>query len=171
MPASFHASVHRYTTACSTVSNIIKGVPSRLTSACCSVVLPAVRFLSCMRPALSEQQLMGIRSSIYSTTTAACFLIATMVPCTWSIVQLAARYLAAQQGQLQLTGVLALLTLLGLEVFMRFWFLAVMQLVWHRGVRPGLVWLLLRLAGSQYGGTASTYQSPGAGAMTGLQAR
>jgi hypothetical protein len=91
----------------------------------------------------------SLRNALYSITTAACFLTVTMVPCAWSLVQLASRYLAAQQGQLKLDGVLFLLTVVSLEVFMRFWLLAVMQLLLQRVVRPGLLWLLLRMAGPQ----------------------
>jgi hypothetical protein len=91
----------------------------------------------------------SLRNALYSITTAACFLTVTMVPCAWSLVQLASRYLAAQHGQLKLDGVLFLLTVLSLEVFMRFWLLAVMQLLLQRVVRPGLLWLLLRMAGPQ----------------------
>jgi hypothetical protein len=91
----------------------------------------------------------SLRNTLYSITTAACFLTVTMVPCAWSLVQLASRYLAAQHGQLKLDGVLFLLTVLSLEVFMRFWLLAVMQLLLQRVVRPGLLWVLLRMAGSQ----------------------
>jgi hypothetical protein len=91
----------------------------------------------------------SLRNSLYSITTAAVFLTITMVPCAWSLVQLASRYLAAQQGQLKADGVLFLLTVVSLEVFMRFWLLAVVQLLLQRVVRPGLLWLLLRMAGPQ----------------------
>jgi hypothetical protein len=89
----------------------------------------------------------SLRNSLYSITTAAVFLTITMVPCAWSLVQLASRYLAAHQGQLKADGVLFLLTVVSLEVFMRFWLLAVVQLLLQRVVRPGLLWLLLRVAG------------------------
>lgn len=110
---------------------------------------PAVRFLSCLRPAVSEVQLSRLRNSLYSTTTSACFLFITLVPCAWSLVQLASRYLVMRNGRMQLDGVLFLLTVLSLEVFMRFWLLAVVQLLLHRVVRPALLWVLLRLTGRQ----------------------
>jgi len=111
--------------------------------------LLAVRFLSCLLPAVSEAQLNRLRNSLYSTTTSACFLFITLVPCAWSLVQLASRYLVVRNGHMQLDGVLFLLTVLCLEVFMRFWLLAVVQLLLHRVVRPALLWLLLRLTGGQ----------------------
>lgn len=110
---------------------------------------PAVRFLSCLRPAVSEVQLSRLRNSLYSTTTSACFLFITLVPCAWSLVQLASRYLVMRNGRMQLDGVLFLLTVLSLEVFMRFWLLAVVQLLLHRVVHPVLLWVLLRLTGRQ----------------------
>ena len=110
---------------------------------------PAVRFLSCLRPAVSELQLSRLRNSLYSTTTSACFLFITLVPCAWSLVQLASRYLVVRNGRMQLEGVLFLLTVLSLEVFMRFWLLAVVQLLLHRVVRPALLWVLLRLTRRQ----------------------
>lgn len=116
--------------------------------ACCAH-LPAVRFLSCLRPAVSEVQLSRLRNSLYSTTTSACFLFITLVPCAWSLVQLASRYLVMRNGRMQLDGVLFLLTVLSLEVFMRFWLLAVVQLLLHRVVHPVLLWVLLRLTGRQ----------------------
>lgn len=73
-----------------------------------------------------------------------------MVPCSWSLIQLASQYLAAPPGQLQLGGALFLLTVLALEVFMRFWLLAVSQLLLQRVVRPGLLWLLLRFTGPRH---------------------
>lgn len=108
-----------------------------------------MRFLSCLRPAVSELQLSRLRNSLYSTTTSACFLFITLVPCAWSLVQLASRYLVLRHGQMQLEGVLFLLTVLSLEVFMRFWLLAVVQLLLHRVVRPMLLWVLLRVTGRQ----------------------
>lgn len=108
-----------------------------------------VRFLYCLRPAVSESHMNSLRNALYSITTAACFLTVTMVPCAWSLVQLASRYLAAQQGQLKADGVLFLLTVVSLEVFMRFWLLAVMQQAMQRVVRPGMLWLLLRMSGPQ----------------------
>jgi hypothetical protein len=108
-----------------------------------------VRFLSCLRPAVSEIQLSRLRNSLYSTTTSACFLFITLVPCAWSLVQLASRYLVVRDGRVQLDGVLFLLTVLSLEVFMRFWLLAVVQLLLHRVVRPALLWVLIRLTRRQ----------------------
>jgi hypothetical protein len=131
------------------------------------MLFPAVRFLSCLRPAVGEVQLSRLRSSLYSTTTSACFLFITVVPCAWSLVQLASRYLVMRNGRMQLDGVLFLLTVLSLEVFMRFWLLAVMQLLLHRVVRPVLLWVLLRLTGRQVpaGPTVAA-----AGAQPGAQA-
>jgi FlaA1/EpsC-like NDP-sugar epimerase len=108
-----------------------------------------VRFLSCLRPVVSEPALGRLRSELYSTTTRACFLIITLVPCAWSFVQLASRYLVVKGGRVQPAGVLFLITVLGLEVFMRFWLLAVLQLLLRRVVRPALLWLLLRMTGQQ----------------------
>lgn len=108
-----------------------------------------MRFLSCLRPAVSEMQLSRLRNSLYSTTTSACFLFITLVPCAWSLVQLASRYLVVRDGRVQLDGVLFLLTVLSLEVFMRFWLLAVVQLLLHRVVRPALLWVLIRLTRRQ----------------------
>lgn len=105
----------------------------------------------------------SLLNGLYSITTAACFLTVTMVPCCWSLVQLASRYLAAQQGRIQLEGILFLLTVLSLEVFMRFWLLAVMQLLVQRVMRPGLLWLLLRMAGPQAGRTPMAAGQAGAG--------
>lgn len=121
-------------------------------------LLLAVRYLSCLRPAVSEAQLNRLRNSLYSTTTSACFLFITLVPCAWSLVQLASRYLVVRNGHMQLDGVLFLLTVLCLEVFMRFWLLAVVQLLLNRVVRPALLWLLLRLTGGQV--TAGAAQGP-----------
>lgn len=126
-----------------------------------------MRFLSCLRPAVSEVQLSRLRNSLYSTTTSACFLFITLVPCAWSLVQLASRYLVVRNGRMQLDGVLFLLTVLSLEVFMRFWLLAVVQLLLHRVVRPVLLWVLLRLTGRQVqAGPAAA----AAGAQPGAQA-
>lgn len=112
---------------------------------------------------MSEQQLARLRSSLYSTTTSACFLLITLVPCAWSLVQLASRYLVTQGGRVQIQGVLFLLTVLSLEVFMRFWLLAVMRLLLHRVVRPALLWLLLRLSGQQGAAVAAAAAAVRAG--------
>ena len=64
-------------------------------------------------------------------------------------MQLASRYLVVRDGRVQLDGVLFLLTVLSLEVFMRFWLLAVVQLLLHRVVRPALLWVLIRLTRRQ----------------------
>jgi hypothetical protein len=113
-----------------------------------------VRFLACLRPAVGDGALARLRSGLYSTTTRAAFLIITLVPCAWSLVQLSSRYLLAQSlagagPATRLQGLAFLLTVLSLEVFMRFWLLAVVQLALARLVRPGLLWALLRLSGRQ----------------------
>ncbi len=119
-----------------------------------------VRFLSFLRPAMDERAMALLRSRLYSVTTSACFLTVTMVPCAWSLVQLVARCFASPRGMRG--GGLALLgTVLSLEIFMRFWLLAVLQLVLTRLVRPALLMVLVALArrmpaaaGSGHGGAA-----------------
>lgn len=129
--------------------------------------LPAVRFLSRLSPLLPPRQVAATRHLLYSSTLSSCFVLLSCVPSVWGVLQLVPRFCigdrpassaAAQStltqslglkrwlalgggpkvfGWLRLDGVALIVTVLGVEAFMRVWALAVFRCARVSFVTPG----------------------------------
>jgi hypothetical protein len=106
--------------------------PSRLApTGCAPPPLPPlplpVRFLTRLQPALSAGQVQATRNALYRATLSMCFILLSLVPSVWGVLQLVPRYCVAPGGGVRADGLAFVATVLGLEAFMRVWLLAVFR--------------------------------------------
>ncbi|GBF96231.1 hypothetical protein Rsub_08776 [Raphidocelis subcapitata] len=102
-------------------------------------VYARVRFLSRLQPLLSPRQVADTRGALYRCTLAACFLLLSLLPSLWGVLQLVPRYALAPGGGLRVDGLAFVGTVLGVEAFMRVWLLAVASLAFDAASRRALV--------------------------------
>ncbi|KAI8475038.1 MAG: hypothetical protein J3K34DRAFT_488192 [Monoraphidium minutum] len=124
-----------------------------------------VSFLGRLQPLLPARQVAATRHALYTATLSACFVLISLVPCVWGVVQLVPQYCLKPGGGVRLDGVAMVLTVLALELFMRVWLLAVFSLLFTHGLRQALVWLAGRmLAYAGYAPRPPPAAAPGAAA-------